>query len=215
MWYDEVIGYGLAGLKTTLVLSAFSLAASVIVGFLLGTVAYLQPRLRWVIALYNQIWRGLPVLVTLFVVFFMLPFVGIVVGSNVAVIVGLSLWGSANVAEIVFGAFRSMPPSQSMAARALGFGKLGALVYVLLPQALKRILPAIVNILSNMIQATALATAVGAVDLLEAVKRATTRLTFDYGDSHSFAVFGSVMLIYFLICYPLSFASRVLERRTH
>ena len=211
-WAHDVIAYGWIGLRTTIILSVVSLATSLSTGFFLGLISYANPKIRVLISLYNQLWRGLPVLVTLFAVFFLLPIANIIVDANVAVVIGLTLWGSANVAEIVFGAMRALPPSQTQAGRSLGFGTVGLLTHVLLPQAIRRMGPSLVNILANLIQATSLASAVGAVDMLEAVKRASVNLTFMYGDAHSFVVYGVVMIVYFLLCFPLSLLAKRMDR---
>jgi polar amino acid transport system permease protein len=169
--------------------------------------------MRFFVSIYNQIWRGLPVIVTLFMAFFLLPTLGFDVDFLSAVVVGLSLWGSANIAEIVLGAIRSIPPAQFIAAQALGFRPLPALWYVILPQAARRMLPSLVGILVTLIQATSLSSAVGAVDLLESVHRSVSRLTIETGHSHAFPIYAAVLLIYFLLCFPLTLWSRHLERR--
>jgi polar amino acid transport system permease protein len=212
-WISDVVSYSLVGLTATLWLSVAGTVLSVGIGVLLGIAASILPVARSLLAIYSQIWRGLPVLVTLFMMFFLLPQIGIAVSFNVAAIAGLALWGSANIAEIVLGAIQTIPAAQLMAARALAFGHVAAIWYVILPQAVRRMLPSTVGILVSLIQATSLASAIGVVDLLEASHRSIARLTLETGYSHAFPIYAAVLAVYFVICYPLSLVSRRLERR--
>jgi polar amino acid transport system permease protein len=212
-WISDVVRYGLLGLTATLWLSGASTVLSIVLGTVLGIAASILPVARSVLSVYSQIWRGLPVLVTLFMMFFLLPQIGITVSFNVAAIAGLALWGSANIAEIVLGAIQTVPAAQLTAARALAFGHVAAVWYVILPQAIRRMLPSSVGILVSLIQATSLASAIGVVDLLEASHRSIARLTLETGYSHAFPIYATVLVVYFIICYPLSLISRRLERR--
>jgi polar amino acid transport system permease protein len=213
VWLESVIAYGWVGVQTTIFLALCSGVLSLVGGVFLGGAAATFPTLRVLVSIYNQIWRGLPVLVTLFMVFFLLPTLGLDVNFFATVVAGLSLWGSANIAEIVLGAVKSIPPTQFTAAQALGFRPVPALCYVILPQAARRMLPSLVGILVSLIQATSLSSAIGAVDLLESVHRSVSRLTIGTGHSHAFPIYAVVLLIYFLLCFPLTLWSRRLERR--
>lgn len=212
-WFHEVVQYGVVGIQMTLLLSVCSAVASIAVGVLLGGLASISRVVRLLVSIYSQLWRGLPVLVTLFMIFFLLPSLGVSVGFATAVIVGLSLWGSANIAEIVLGSVQSISVAQMSAAKALGFRPVAALWYVVLPQAARRMLPSAVGILVILIQATSLASAIGAVDLLESVHRSVSRLTIQTGESHAFPIYSMVMMVYFFMCFPLTLLSRWLEKR--
>ena len=103
--------------------------------------------------------RGLPILVTVFAVFFALPTISPTLKFSPldATAIALTLWGSAQVAEATRGAVQSIPREQREAAAALGFGWVGSHVFVILPQALRRLLPPLVSLLVNIIQNTTLA----------------------------------------------------------
>lgn len=212
-WVLEVVQYGLVGIQMTLLLSVCSAVASIVVGVLLGGLASISRAVRYLVSIYSQLWRGLPVLVTLFIIFFLLPSLGISLDFAPTVIIGLSLWGSANIAEIVLGSVQSISAAQMSAAKALGFRPIAALWYVVLPQAARRMLPSAVGILVILIQATSLASAIGAVDLLESVHRSVSRLTIETGESHAFPIYSVVLIVYFLMCFPLTQLSRRLEKR--
>ena len=213
MWYWDALQFGFDGLLSTMSYSLAALLLSLVAGMILGLLAFSLPALRGPIRIYTQLWRGLPVLVTFFVVFFVFPLAGVSIPGPVAVVFGLSLWGSAYLAEIVIGALQALPASQALAAKALGMGPWRALVHVLLPQAMPRMLPAVVNVLTALIHGTALSASVGAVDMLEAVKRTSAHLTFFEGDPHSFVLYGSLMVVYFGLCYPLSLLAKHLDKR--
>lgn len=203
------------GLRETLRLAAIAVVASTAVGVLLGTVLTIRSRpLRMVIRVYIEVWRGLPIIVTIFLLYFALPgLVGIRLDAFTAGAIGLTLWGSAQVAEATRGAVESIPKDQHEAAAALGFGWAGRHRYVILPQALRRLLPPLVGLQVNVIQNTTIAAVIGVAEVLEAGNRSVERLTFSSAESHAFEIFAFVMLIFFVISFPLTRLSAYLERR--
>jgi polar amino acid transport system permease protein len=215
-WVEPVARYMLEqGLVNTLKLSAIALVGSTLVGITLGTLLTIQflPT-RAVIRLYIEVWRGLPILVTIFIIFFALPAISDTLRFDAltAGAIGLILWGSAQVAEATRGAVGSIPREQHEAAAALGFGWVGRHAFVILPQALRRLLPPTVSLLVNIIQNTTIVQVIGAPELLESAERQVERLTFE-GEQHAIEVYGAVMLIFFIIAFPLTRLSAYLERR--
>ena len=91
--------------------------------------------------------------------------------------IGLSLWGSAQVAEATRGAVQSIPREQHEAASALGFGWIGRHRIVILPQAFRRLLPPLVSLIANIIQNTTIASLIGVTELLAAGSRQIERLS--------------------------------------
>ncbi len=213
-WLGPVALYMLRGLELTVLLTVLCAAASVVLGTLLGIgLATTLPGLSLAIRLYVELWRGLPLIVILFTVFFALPAFDLRLSAAAAAGVGLSLWGSAVVADNVRGAIRSIPATQMEAARSLGLSWLEAMWLVVLPQAVRRLLPPVMNLLTSLIHGTSLAAQLGALELLESGRRSIQRLVLDVGDGHSPAIFGAVLVVYFCICYPLLAGSRWLEHR--
>jgi His/Glu/Gln/Arg/opine family amino acid ABC transporter permease subunit len=203
------------GLRETLRLAALAVVASTALGILLGTLLTIRSRpLRTVIRVYIEVWRGLPIIVTIFLLYFALPgLVDIRLDAFAAGAIGLTLWGSAQVAEATRGAVESIPKDQHEAAAALGFGWAGRHRYVILPQALRRLLPPLVGLQVNVIQNTTIAAVIGVAEVLEAGNRSVERLTFSTAESHAFEIFAFVMLIFFVISFPLTRLSAYLERR--
>ena len=190
------------------------------IGIVLGTLLTIEFRpSRALIRLYIEIFRGLPILVTVFMVYFGLPAISPRSSStpSPATSIALILWGSAQVAEATRGAVQSIPREQHEAAAALGFGWVGRHRSVILPQAFRRLLPPFVSLLVNIIQNSTLAAVIGGIELLQAAKSQTERLTFfppaGIGEIHAFEIFAAVMVVFFLISFPLTRLAAYLERR--
>jgi polar amino acid transport system permease protein len=220
-WSGQVARYVLEeGLVNTLKIAAIALVGSTLVGITLGTLLTIKfLPLRAVIRLYIEIWRGLPILVTIFIMFFALPAVSLSLRFDAltAGAIALILWGSAQVAETTRGAIQSIPREQHEAASALGFGWVGRHAFVIMPQALRRLLPPLVGLLVNIIQNTTIVQVIGASELLETAKRQVERLTAPppagVGEIHSFEIYGAIMVIFFCISFPLTRLSAYLEKR--
>jgi polar amino acid transport system permease protein len=215
-WTEPVARYIIEeGLVNTLKLSAIALVGSAFVGITLGTLLTIRflPT-RALIRLYIEVWRGLPILVTIFIIFFALPAISDTLRFDAltAGAIGLILWGSAQVAEATRGAVQSIPREQHEAAAALGFGWVGRHAFVILPQALRRLLPPMVGLLVNIIQNTTIVQVIGAPELLESAERQVERLTFE-GEEHAIEIYGAIMVIFFVISFPLTRLSAYLERR--
>jgi polar amino acid transport system permease protein len=217
-WFRNVAEYILReGLPTTLKLAAIAVTASTVIGLVLGTLITIRFRpLQALIRLYIEVWRGLPILVTvLFIYWTATAEVGgfrFELSSFLSAAVGLSLWGSAQVAEATRGAVQSIPREQHEAASALGFGWVGRHAFVILPQAIRRLIPPMVGLLVNIIQNTTIAYVIGVSELLETANRQFENLTLA-GDGHPFVIFGFVLALFFLISFPLTRLAAYLERR--
>ena len=218
-WVEPVVRYmATEGLKGTATIAAESVAASAVIGVLLGTLMTLDSKpLRAAIRLYIELWRGLPLIVTIFVIFFVLPEVEIRLSAIQAAAAGLSLWGSAQVAEATRGAVQSIPREQHEAASALGFGWVGRHVFVIVPQALRRLLPPMVSLLVNVIQNSTLAGLIGAVELLFAAKIQVERIAgpppAGLGQVHAVEIYSGLMIVFFAISFPLTRLAAYLEKR--
>jgi polar amino acid transport system permease protein len=220
-WVEPTARYMLEeGLTGTLRIAAISLIGSTLIGVLFGTLLTIDFRpTRALIRLYIEVWRGLPILVTVFIIYFALPAVNDAFEFDpfTAAAVGLTLWGSAQVAEATRGAVQSIPREQHEAAAALGFGWVGRHAFVILPQASRRLLPPMVGLLVNIIQNTTIAQVIGATELLESGEQQVERLTapppIGPGEIHAFEIYGAVMVVFFLMSFPLTRLAAYLERR--
>ena len=220
-WVEPVVRYILEdGLPGTLYVSAIAVVGSAVIGVVLGTLLTIDfMPLKGAIRLYIEVWRGLPILVTVFIVYFGLPSVSpeLEFGPLSAAAIALVVWGSAQVAEATRGAVQSIPREQHEAAAALGFGWLGRHRSVILPQALRRLLPPFVGLLVNIIQNSTLASVIGGIELLQAGRSQVERLTFfppaGIGEIHAFEILVFVAAVFFLISFPLTRLAAYLEKR--
>jgi polar amino acid transport system permease protein len=218
-WVDPVAHYMFhVGLPMTLRIAAYAVIGSVSIGIALGTLMTIRfAPLQGLIRLYIEIWRGLPIIVTIFLVYYALPTAPVIHHRFAAVsgaALGLTLWGSAQVAEATRGAVQSIPREQHEAASALGFGWIGRHRSVILPQALRRLLPPLVSLVANIIQNTTIASLIGVTELLATGQRSIERLQLTPpGDSHAFAIYAALLVTFFCISFPLTRLAIYLERR--
>jgi polar amino acid transport system permease protein len=163
--------------------------------------------LRILAIVWIQVLQGIPLLGVLFVAYFGAALFGIDVPRWLAAAVALSIYGSVFLAEIWRGAVEAIPKGQWEGAAALGLLRLAAIKLVILPQALTIAIPATVGFLVQLVKDTSLASIIGVVDLMREAQLIDS-VTFA-----SFAVYGSVAVLYFALCYPLTRWSRHLEKQ--
>jgi polar amino acid transport system permease protein len=224
-WWDPVWSLMREALKETARMAVISVIGAVVIGIVLGTLLTIRyPPSRALIRAYVEVWRGLPIIVTMFLIYFALPQAMPKIVKDIthisqlqafqAATVGLILWGSAQVAEATRGAVESIPREQHEAASALGFGWVGRHVYVILPQAVRRLLPPLISLLVNVIQNTTIAAIIGVGEVLESGNRSIERILFQTGDATAaFPILLAVMAVFFVISFPLTRLAAYLERR--
>ena len=193
----QTIWLGLAGV-------GFGTVLGLILGILNATMGGVTAGL---INIYVFIIRGIPVLVWMFLAYYMLPQLGLIIGDTIAVIGSLMIYTGAFVAEIARGAVLSIPKHQIDAAKGLGMNKFRTLWLVIIPQAMKMSIPPLLNNSVMMVKATSYVSVVGVWELTYAAREVVERTLA------AFQVFFGVMCLYFLICYPLSIAAKHLEKR--
>lgn len=197
------------GAAQTLAISALGILFATLGGVLYGVLATLGNRaLNIALQVYLELFRAIPVLVWLYLVFFGLPiFLALSIPSFWCAVLVLGLWGASEVGEVVRGALRSLPCGQREAGLSIGLAGWQLYGYVLLPQALKRMTPPTINIYTRIIKTSSLAVLIGVVEVIKAGQQIIER-TYE-----SVLIYGVLFLFFFIVCYPLSAASRVLERR--
>ncbi|MNZ66806.1 Glutamine transport system permease protein GlnP [compost metagenome] len=197
------------GAAQTLAISALGIVFSTFGGVLYGVLASLNLRsLNLLLRVYLELFRAIPVLVWLYLLFFGLPiFFALSIPSFWCAVLVLSLWGASEVGEVVRGALRSLPRGQREAGLSIGLSAWGLYRHVLLPQALKRLTAPTINVYTRIIKTSSLAVLIGVVEVIKVGQQIVER-TYE-----SLLVYGFLCLFFFLICYPLSAASRMLEKR--
>ena len=199
----------LNGLAVTLYVSLIAIAVGSVIGLAFGIVLQYGPRpARWVVRAYTDLLRGIPVLVLILFCFYGLSLLGLKVSPTVAGIIALAGFCGAHIAEVSRGALGSIPQGQTEAAKAMGLGFWKRLWYVILPQAVRRILPPWVNTGVEIVKGSTLLVVIGAVELLLATQQAIAR---NYGATIPF--FLTAWAIYVMINFTISQLGAVLERR--
>jgi polar amino acid transport system permease protein len=196
------------GLKWTIGLTALAFAGSGALGLVLLLCRTGGPVLvRWLVEAWIQLVQGTPLLGHLFVMFFGLALLRIDVPRWLAATIALSIYGSAFLAEIWRGALEAIPKGQWEASRALGMRSYHELRLVILPQALTIAIPPTIGFLVQLIKNTSLASVIGLVELSREAQL-VNGATFA-----PFIVYLCTSFLYFLLCFPLTSLSRMLEWR--
>lgn len=192
----------------TLMLSAIAFTGGGLVGLLLLLAGLGRNRwLRLAVELYVELFQSTPLLMQLFLVYFGLPMLGIDVSAWLAATVCLTLYSSAFLTAIWRGCVDAIPSGQWDGGASLGLHFVQQLRLVILPQAARIAIPPTVGFLVQLIKSTALASIVGYHELTKTAQ-ILSNATFQ-----PFVIYGLVALAYFIICYPLTSCSRLLERR--
>ncbi|HYL79484.1 MAG TPA: amino acid ABC transporter permease, partial [Candidatus Acidoferrum sp.] len=204
--YDAILF--LQGLGNTMLLCVAGLGLGLVIALFLGLAR--ASRNRWLsvpAATYIEVVRDSPLLMQLYLVFFALPLLGFQVPILVAGIVTLMINSSAFMAEIVRAGIQSVGRDQWDAARGLGMGYIQAMRWIVLPQAIRVMIPPGVGLLIGLIKDSSVISVISYLELTR-VGQILTEKTF-----LSFQVFGIVAALYFLLCYPLSRVALYAERR--
>lgn len=200
----------LGGVALTLYLAFVSLILSFFGGLILGLLCVSRNRLiRYpTLAVVNAI-RGIPLLMVIFWMYFLLPiFLGYKTPESWTVIAALTLFTSAYMSQIVQAGIEGIPRGQMEAALSTGLFPWQAMLYVVLPQALRNMIPSFVNQFVSMIKDTSLAYIVGVSELTHVATQVNNR-TMVYPAE----IFFFIAVIYFIICFAFTTLSRWLEQR--
>jgi polar amino acid transport system permease protein len=206
MFTPTLVNYLWTATLWTVGLSVFSLIGGGALGFCIALMRVSpNTKLAWIAGLYIQVVQGIPLLVLLFIAYFGFSIAGFNSSPLWTVVIAFSLYAAAYLAEIWRGCIQSVPSTQWEASACLGFPRHLQLLQVILPQAVRIAIPPTVGFTVQLVKNTSLASAVGFIELARAgqiLNNATFR---------PFTIFLIIALIYFSICFPLSYLSRKLE----
>jgi len=200
----------LGGIALTLYLAVISCILSFFGGLILGLMSISHNRIikYCSMALLNII-RGMPLLMVIFWMYFLLPaFMGRTVSESWTVIMALTLFTSAYMSQIVKAGVEGIPKGQTEAGLSTGLPMWQVMVYIVLPQGLRNMIPSFVNQFVSMIKDTSLAFIVGVSELTHVATQINNR-TIIYPTE----IFFFIAVIYFIICYAFTSLSRWLEKR--
>ena len=212
--YVETRSWG--GLLVTLVVAVTGIAASLPLGILLALARRSElPVLRIGAVIFIEFWRGVPLVAVLFFATFILPLFlppAWEIDGMLRVLVGVSVFAAAYMAEVIRGGLQAVPRTQYEGAMALGLGYWRSMGLVVLPQALRVSIPGIVNIFIGLFKDTTLVLTVAIFDLLGQLRAAFADPNWS-SPSTLFTGFAFAGAIYFLFCFGMSRYSLFLERR--
>lgn len=202
----------MAGLWITVKISLISIIISLIGGLILGVLMSSKNKFIYIILkICLEIVRIMPQLVWLFIVYFGLSSI-FSFSAITASIVVFSIWGVFEMMDLVRGAVLSIPKHTFESAANLGLKKFQIYIYVIIPLALRRLIPGAINLLSRMIKSTSIVVLIGVVEVLK-VSQQIIELNLLTNNYAPLIVYGFVFFLYFAICYPVSKLSKILENR--
>ena len=204
----------LGGLGIALRISLISVLISIPLGIMVGILmTFKNPILKAVLRIYLEIIRIMPQLVLLFIVFFgSTRALGIDISAELSAIIVFSLWGTAEMGDLVRGAIISIPKHQYESSEALGLSKRQTFIYIIIPQTIKRLIPLSINLITRMIKTTSLVLMIGVVEVIK-VAQQITEANRNSSPNAAFGVYLVVFMMYFIACTPISMLARYLEKR--
>jgi len=209
--WDRMTGYwGIlwGGLKVSLMLAAFSGVFSILVGLIVAILRfYNHPTINIFLIAYIDVFRSMPMIVIMVVLFFALPYLGINLGSIMATIVALSLGYGAYASEAFRAGFEAVHTGQIEASRSLGISRWQTIRMIVLPQAIPIVIPTLTGIIISMFKDTAIAAVVAAPELLKRARELYTQST-------SPTPLIAAAIIYLLVIIPMIRIVNMLEKRT-
>ncbi|MBR4321860.1 amino acid ABC transporter permease [Treponema sp.] len=204
----------LGGLGVTIWIAAVSVALSLFLGFLFGVIMNIKnPIIKWTSHIYLEFMRIMPQIVLLFLAYFGITHAfGISISGEAASIWVFTLWGTAEMGDLVRGALQSIPKHQYESGRAIGLTEKQIFFYIIIPQTVKRLVPLSMNLITRMIKTTSLVVFVGVIEVVKIGQQIieANRLTIP---TASIAVYGVIFFMYFIVCWPLSLAADKIEKR--
>lgn len=204
----------LQGLWVSVEIGLISVVISIVFGMLFGVfMTWKNPVAKVISRIYLEIVRVMPQLVLLFIVFFGATRVfGLDLSAEVSSIVVFSFWGIGEMGDLVRGALMSIPKHQYESAEALGMSKAQVYYHIVIPQAIRRLIPMSVNLITRMIKTTSFVMMIGVVEVMKVGQQIieANRMT---SPNAVFGIYGTILLLYFIACWPLSMLANYLEKK--
>lgn len=203
----------LEGLLLTLEISFFSILISSFGGLIFGILMSLNNKIIYILCRFClEFVRVMPLIVWLFVVYFGLSrWFGLNLSALASTILVFSIWGIFEMMDLVRASLASIAKHQFESALSLGFTRLQTYLYIILPQALRRLTPMSMNLLTRMIKSSTFAFLIGVAELVKVGQQIIeANHSFVYA---SFVIYGLIFFVFFLLCYPLSLYSKFLEKK--
>ena len=203
----------LEGLWTALRISLVSALIGILAGILLGVLAGRKKSVfRGILGGWLAVIHIMPQMVLLFLMYFGTSRAfGWNLSGEMSAIIVFSLWGTAEMGDLVRGAVSSVPVIQRESAEALGLKPSQVYLMIILPQAVQRLIPQAINLITRMIKTTSLVTLIGVVEILK-VAQQIIEANRRASPNAAFGVYLTIFVMYYLACRPLTLASKQLEK---
>jgi polar amino acid transport system permease protein len=204
----------LGGMLVAERIAIISLLIGLTLGILLGVLRrFRSPVLRGVLRVYLEVFRIIPLLVLLFVFYYILPEkTNMEINNQQVSIIVFSLWISAEMSEIVRSALSNIPKVQIESGKTIGLNRGQLYRYVLIPQAAPIIVPATINLVTRVIKTTSILLMIGVGEMI----KVGTQVIENYAITVPTAalwVYGFIFILFFILCYPLSKIADYLEKK--
>lgn len=204
----------LAGLVVTIKIALVSILFSLLLGFLFGMLMTRKNRcIRFLSRVYLEFMRIMPQMVLLFIAYYGITHAfGISISGEAASVLVFTMWGMAEMGDLVRGALQSIPRHQYESGRAIGLTERQIFFYIIIPQTVRRLVPLSMNLITRMIKTTSLIVFVGVIEVVKVGQQIieANRLTIP---SASIAVYAMIFFMYFIVCWPLSLLADKIEKR--
>jgi polar amino acid transport system permease protein len=206
-------GFFLRAAQLSVFIFVVSASCSIVISLVLGGIATSNQRIvRLTARGVIEFFRDVPQIVSVFFVFFGAPSFGLQLGPVAATIVSLALWGGANGAEIVRGGICAVPKHQLESARALGVSGIDAFLLIIVPQAIRPIIPAYAGLCTILLQSTSLGALIGATELLKSAQIVIERAAYFQGGTPGITIYAFILLVYFAAGTFMTRGTRRLEK---
>ncbi len=204
----------LGGLGVALKISLISVAISIPLGIAVGVLmTWKNPICRAVTRCYLEFIRIMPQMVLLFLAYFgTTRALGWNLSGELASVIVFSLWGTAEMGDLVRGALISIPAHQYESAQALGLTGAQTYLYIVLPQTVRRLIPLSINLITRMIKTTSLILMIGVVEVIKVAQQIIEANRMSSPNA-AFGIYLTVFVMYFAVCWPISLLARYLEKR--
>jgi len=204
----------LEGLWVTVRISLIAVIISILLGIVLGMIMTSKnPFVKVTTKIYLEFIRIMPQLVLLFLVYFgMTKVFRIDLSGELSAIIVFTLWGTAEMSDLVRGALVSIPKHQYESGKAIGLTITQIYLYIIIPQAVRRLVPLAINLVTRMIKTTSLIVLIGVVEVLKVGQQIieASRLSVP---SVPLWIYGVIFFLYFIVCYPITLLATKLEKR--
>lgn len=204
----------LGGLDAALKISMISVAISIPLGIILGILmTWKNPICRAILRCYLEFVRIMPQMVLLFLVYFgTTRAFGWDLSGELASVIVFTVWGTAEMSDLVRGALISIPIHQYESAEALGLTGMQSYRYIILPQVVRRLLPLSINLITRMIKTTSLILMIGVVEVLKVAQQIIEANRMGSPNA-AFGIYLTVLFLYFIACWPISLLAKYLEKQ--